>query len=454
MESEHSIKEIVNFINLTPYKTDLNLFERLNSQEFLNVFINCLIYIGKATSYEDFEINDEEEALFACIIRENKALKIMKVTCLLNKLFFHNGYTPSFSPNYIFSPILNIIQSTLSRLLDINNRTEEIKKRYSIMSHDYKDLVESVLQMIKRNEDDTKQGDLLKRAVEEGNQIISELSNDQEDLDNKIKEIDPEYEKYKKFTQELIDKINNKEIDLNKIQEKFNENLNALNQLQEHLISEPDILLKKIESNHVIYNETENISNDDDYYLDNISALTVTFSKILDKVISLKNEVQEGEEIDKKNNELFNTQESIKNNISEYEKLKLNFEEKLKLSDQKIKETDLLIKNKAKEVNNNKMQLDQKKNQNIEENNNRNIRNKHIIDNNPLLEEEINKLNNQIEEIFNFNSLSLNNYSKKYQEIDHYDKILIERVDNSLKQFTDYQNYHYVEEPKNNENEN
>ena len=83
--NQKSVKEIVDFINQTPFQTDMNIFERLNSDELLNIYINCLIYLGAANDYNDFELNETEENLFATVVKENKALKVIKVTALINK---------------------------------------------------------------------------------------------------------------------------------------------------------------------------------------------------------------------------------------------------------------------------------------------------------------------------------------------------------------------------------
>ena len=118
--SNQSIKEIVDFINSTDFKTDENLFERLNSDEILNIYINCLSYLKFVNSRLDFELNSQEENLFATVVKDNRSLKVMKVTALINYVFQKFGYIPDFSPVHIFSPNLNVTQSTLMKLLDIN----------------------------------------------------------------------------------------------------------------------------------------------------------------------------------------------------------------------------------------------------------------------------------------------------------------------------------------------
>ena len=112
-----SVKEIVDFINQTSCQTDMNLFERLNSDELLNIYINCLIFLGAANDYNDFELNENEENLFATVVKENKALKVIKVSALINNLFKKFGHVPNFSPVNIFSPNVNSTFSTLMRLL-------------------------------------------------------------------------------------------------------------------------------------------------------------------------------------------------------------------------------------------------------------------------------------------------------------------------------------------------
>ena len=90
--SNQTLKEIVDFINETGCSIDQKVFERLNSDELLNIYVNCLIYLKFANSYKDFELNSEEENLFATVVKDNRTLKIIKVTALINHVFKKFGY--------------------------------------------------------------------------------------------------------------------------------------------------------------------------------------------------------------------------------------------------------------------------------------------------------------------------------------------------------------------------
>ena len=47
--NSRTLQEIVDFINLTPFQTDINLFERLNSDELLNIYIELSYFFRSST---------------------------------------------------------------------------------------------------------------------------------------------------------------------------------------------------------------------------------------------------------------------------------------------------------------------------------------------------------------------------------------------------------------------
>ena len=186
-----SVKEIVDFINQTPCQTDINLFERLNSDELLNIYINCLIYLGAANDYNDFELNEEEENLFATVVKENKALKVIKVAALINNLFKKFGMATNFSPVNIFNPNPNTTFLTLSKLLEAKKKIEEYQKHYWTMIHDYQYTLNSHENIKNLLEEGHKKKNDLIKTLEEGNKLTSEIKNNIENYSKQIEELNP-----------------------------------------------------------------------------------------------------------------------------------------------------------------------------------------------------------------------------------------------------------------------
>ena len=245
-----SVKEIVDFINQTPCQTDMNLFERLNSDELLNIYINCLIYLGAANDYNDFELNEAEENLFATVVKENKALKVIKVSALINNLLKKFGHNPNFSPVNIFNPNINTTFSTLMKLLDAKKKIEEYQKQYWTMINDYQYTLNShvnINDLLK--ESHTKKNDLIK-TLEEGNKLTLEIKNNIENYSKQIDELNPlinaNKENLVKLKEDFIKKNNQKEI-LNK---KIEENESILEKLKERIVPNPETFNKITTNRH------------------------------------------------------------------------------------------------------------------------------------------------------------------------------------------------------------
>ena len=206
-----SVKEIVDFINQTSCQTDMNLFERLNSDELLNIYINCLIFLGAANDYNDFELNENEENLFATVVKENKALKVIKVSALINNLFKKFGHVPNFSPVNIFNPNVNSTFSTLMRLLDAKKKIEEYQKQYWTMIHDYQYTLNSHANIKNLVEEGHKKKNDLIKTLEEGNKLTAEIKNNIEKYSKQIEELNPlmnaNKENLVKLKEEFIKKI-------------------------------------------------------------------------------------------------------------------------------------------------------------------------------------------------------------------------------------------------------
>ena len=64
--------------------------------------MNCPIFLGAAHGYADFELNEEEESIFATVVRENRGLTIIKIAALINHLLQRFGHIPNFIPTHFF----------------------------------------------------------------------------------------------------------------------------------------------------------------------------------------------------------------------------------------------------------------------------------------------------------------------------------------------------------------
>lgn len=264
--SPSTLKEIVDFINETQFKTDINLFERLNSEELLNIYIYCLIYLGFANSYDEFELNEEEENLFATVVRENKTLKIIKVTALMNHLFQKFGFVPDFSPIYIFSPSLNETQSTLLKLLEVKKKINEYRNKYKELSKDYINIIEiynGLPTMI--NKEKNKNIDL-KKALEEGNKLTNEIKTNIDNYSKLINELNPLLQNNKENSIKLNEELNKKNAHYEQISKNLEENNAVLSKLKEGVVPDPQKFNTIIEENkNKLKNEEihqKNLQND------------------------------------------------------------------------------------------------------------------------------------------------------------------------------------------------
>ena len=285
-----SVKEIVDFINQTSCQTDMNLFERLNSDELLNIYINCLIFLGAANDYNDFELNENEENLFATVVKENKALKVIKVSALINNLFKKFGHVPNFSPVNIFSPNVNSTFSTLMRLLDAKKKIEEYQKQYWTMIHDYQYTLNSHANIKNLVEEGHKKKNDLIKTLEEGNKLTAEIKNNIEKYSKQIEELNPLMNTNKeknlvKLKEEFIKKNNQVE----QINKKLEENESILSKLKERVVPNPENFNKIKEKNQQTLIQLNNEQSQLQKELDNLYKNNETCLKVNEKLINLKN---------------------------------------------------------------------------------------------------------------------------------------------------------------------
>ena len=415
-----SVKEIVDFINQTSCQTDMNLFERLNSDELLNIYINCLIFLGAANDYNDFELNENEENLFATVVKENKALKVIKVTALINNLFKKFGHVPNFSPVNIFNPNINSTFSTLMRLLDAKKKIEEYQKQYWTMIHDYQYTLNSHANIKNLVEEGHKKKNDLIKTLEEGNKLTSEIKNNKENL--------------VKLKEEFIKKNNQVE----QINKKMEENQSILEKLKERVVPNPESFKKIKEQNQQTLIQLNNEQSQLQKELDNLYKNNETCLKVNEKLINLKNNVEEYHEYDMKNKELFNMKEKINFEIKNLEKEMSECKTKYGKNAEILKNTELMLKNQQKEFNNMKSKLSTQIKENEKIKNDLKITLDHITNEILKYKSEIDKINYERNELQNIRNEYAQVLGRKFQDIIKKQNVYYKLLDKSLELYDNY----------------
>lgn len=443
--SPSTLKEIVDFINETQFKTDINLFERLNSEELLNIYIYCLIYLGFANSYDEFELNEEEENLFATVVRENKTLKIIKVTALMNHLFQKFGFVPDFSPIYIFSPTLNETQSTLLKLLEVKKKITEYRNKYKELSKDYINIIEiynGLPTMI--NKEKNKNIDL-KKALEEGNKLTNEIKTNIDNYSKLINELNPLLQNNKENSIKLNEELNKKNAHYEQISKNLEENNAVLSKLKEGVVPDPQKFNTIIEENqNKLKNEEihqKNLQNDlDIQYKNNEISL-----KIYEKLQILKRNVDEYHDYDLKNNELYMEKERIQNNVKQLEQEIIECKGKYAKNLEILKNAELLLKNKQNDFNNLKNELFGQIKQNEKVKNDLKATLEHINEEMKKYKTEIDTINLERKELSNIRNEFSNTFEEKFQNIIKRRNLYFKLLDKALET---YQNYDLLQNKK------
>ena len=446
--NNQTLEEIVDFINLTPFQTDINIFERLNSDELLNIYINCLIYLGAANGYEDFELNEEEESLFATIVRENRGLKIIKVTALINHLFQKFGHIPNFSPVYIFSPSLDITQSTFMRLLDTKKKIEEYREQYKLISKDYNYTVKSHqdLDVIVKNSQDKK--NILIKTLDEGNKISSELRNNIEKYSKQIDELNPLINNNKEKLIQLNEEVNKKNNQTQQLSKKIEENSSILTKLKERVAPDPENINKIVEENKSKLNNYSIQQSNLQKELESLYKNNEICLKINEKLINLKAKVEEYHDYDVKNKMLYEKKEEMQNDIKLLENEIYQYKGKYNKNVEILKNTELMLKNQQKEFNNlkSKLSLQIKENEKIKNDlkemldhiNNEILQNKGEIDKINLEKNELKEIRNEYAQIL----------GKKFQDIIKKQNLYYQLLDKSMELYENYNILDNKEEKK------
>ena len=446
--NNQTLQEIVDFINLTPFQTDINLFERLNSDELLNIYMNSLIYLGAANGYEDFELNEEEESLFATVVRENRGLKIIKITALINHLFQRFGHIPNFSPVYIFSPSVSITQSTLMKLLDTKKKIEEYKEQYKLISKDYNYTIKSHQDLDKLVKDSQDKKNILIKTLDEGNKLSNELKNNIEKYAKQIDELNPLINNNKENLVKLNEEINKKNHQTEQLSKKIEENSSILEKLKERVVPNPENINQFIKENKLKLDnysvEQNNLQKDlDMLYKNNEICL-----KINEKLANLKSKVEEYHDYDVKNKLLYDKKAQIQNDITQLEKELNECKEKYNKNVEILKNTENMLKNHQKEFNSlkSKLSLQIKENEKIKNDL------KEILDhiNNQILQykAEIDKINVEKNELKDIRDEYAQVLGRKFQDIIKKQNLYYQMLDKSLELYENYNILDKKEEQK------
>jgi hypothetical protein len=436
-----SIKEIVDFINLTPFKTDMNLFVRLDSEEILNIYINCLVYLGAAKSYKDFELNEKEENLFAAVVGENISLKIIKVAALINHHFKNFGHLPNFSPVYLLCPTLSITQSTLMRLLDTYKKLEEYKNKYFSMKNDYEYTVKSHENMIGILKQVKEKNNFFIKTLEEGNKISNDMKNNIEKYSKEINELSPLIDKNKENIIKLKDLFNKKSIEAQKISKKVEDNNTSLNKLKERIVPDPESFNKIIEQNKIKLNDLGIVQNNLQKELDCLHKNNEICLKINEKLINLKTNVEEYYNINIKNKELYQLKEKMKNELNIMENKIIEYKDKYAKNSEILKNTELMLRNQQKEYNSIKSRLDSQLKENNQIKNDLKETLNHITNEILKYKSEIDKINYEKNDIENIRTEYANILEQKFADIIIKQNLYFQLFDKSMEL---YQNYNMI----------
>ena len=355
--SNQSIKEIVAFINETGFKTDDNLFERLNSDELLNIYINCLTYLKFVNSHSDFELNSQEENLFATVVKDNRGLKVMKVTGLINYVFQKFGYIPDFSPVHIFSPNFNTTQSTLMKFLDINKKIKDYIAKFKDIINNYNNAFSFHEKIILLIEDSANKNNNYKKKLDDRNRLINETNINIEKYSKQIEKISPSIntnkENLKKINEEY-NKNNNRKENLSK---EIEEKILYLEKIKEKVVSEPEKFIKIIEENKSKLNNIDIQQNNLKKELESLDKNNEICLKINEKLKNIKTNLDQYYDYDMKNKVLKEKKEQNKKDIKDLEKQLIEMKEKYGKNYEILKSSESMVKNQQKEFNYLKNQL-------------------------------------------------------------------------------------------------
>ena len=182
--------------------------------------------------------------------------------------------------------------------------------------------------------------------------------------------------------------------------------------------------------------------------LDNLYKNNEVCLKVNEKLLNLKNIVEEYHEFDVKNKDLLNQKEQINFEINNLEKEMIDCKEKYGKNSEILKNTELMLKNQQKEFNNLKSKLSTQIKENEKIKNDLKITLDHITNEIIKYRSEIDKINFEKNELQNIRNEYAQVLGRKFQDIikkqNNYYKIL----DKSLELYDNYNILENKEESK------
>jgi chromosome segregation ATPase len=160
--------------------------------------------------------------------------------------------------------------------------------------------------------------------------------------------------------------------------------------------------------------------------------------KVNEKLINLKNNVEEYHEYDLKNKELFNKKEQINFEIKNLEKEMLECKSKYGKNVEVLKNTELMLKNQQKEFNNMKSKLSTQIKENEKIKNDLKITLDHITNEILKYKSEIDKINFERNELQNIRNEYAQVLGRKFQDIIKKQNLYYKLLDKSLELYDNY----------------
>jgi chromosome segregation ATPase len=324
------------------------------------------------------------------------------------------------------------------KLLEAKKKIEEYQKQYWAMINDYQYTLNShvnINDLLKESQ--IKKNDLIK-TLEEGNKLTLEIKNNIENYSKQINELNPlinaNKENLVKLKEDFIKKNNQVEI-LNK---KIEEDESILEKLKERIVPNPENFNKLKEQNQQTLINYNNEQSQLQKELDNLYKNNETCMKVNEKLINLKNNVEEYHEYDLKNKELFNQKEQINFEIKNLEKEMIECKSKYGKNVEVLKNTELMLKNQQKEFNNMKSKLSTQIKENEKIKNDLKITLDHITNEILKYKSEIDKINFERNELQNIRNEYAQVLGRKFQDIIKKQNLYYKLLDKSLELYDNY----------------
>ena len=429
MYDDPTLKEIIEFLKTLNIQIDVNSFQRLTSDDRLNIYIAILISLGVT---ESLDLDDEEKNLFVAYVQKNKGPKIIKVTALINDLFSKFGYSANFSPLYIYSQNFDKNQQTLIQLIEIKNKIEEYKKNYTTMTQDYEYVVSSRLQFTQKVNDLKYTNLELKKTLDQGLKLNNELNIDINTYKQKIQEINPKINDIKEKIAVINDEVINKNNDYQKNLNQIQENKIILDKLKERVVPDPEEVNKIIEKNENILIEKNEILKKENQIGENILSSDNFCQLISKKLENLKLIVDKYHKLNADNSQTIEQIFDLQNEIAKFESQIIDFVAEYKRITEKLKNADISYKNKVERIKEKKnliiKELEKNDNKLKLMNNELNEITKEVI----LTESQIQKINMERDELYKIRQQYTELFKMKFKDLEKRRNVYYQILDKAL----------------------